>query len=53
VLSCSRIAVIGEVTARRRREKFAGHHAENYTLVGMVEAIAARLSRHRDGGSKR
>jgi uroporphyrinogen-III synthase len=56
VLSASRIAVIGEVTARAVAErKFAVDiMPEKYTLDGMVEAIAARLaSRPRDGGSRR
>ncbi len=56
VLSESRIAVIGEVTARAVAEKkFAVDiMPEKYTLDGMVEAIAARLdSQSRDGGSTR
>jgi uroporphyrinogen-III synthase len=56
VLSRSRIAVIGEVTARAvERRKFAVDiMPETYTLDGMVEAIAARLaSQSRDGGSRR
>jgi uroporphyrinogen-III synthase len=56
VLSRSRIAVIGVVPARAvAGKKFAVDiMPENYTLVGMVEAIAARLSpRHPDGGSNR
>ena len=46
VLSRSRIAVIGEVTARAvAGRKFAVDiMPETYTLVGMVEAIASRLS---------
>lgn len=46
VLSRSRIAVIGEVTARAVAEKkFAVDiMPETYTLVGMVEAIASHLS---------
>jgi uroporphyrinogen-III synthase len=56
VLSRSRIAVIGEVTARAvARKHFAVDiMPETYTLDGMVEAIAARLaSQSRDGGSRR
>jgi uroporphyrinogen III methyltransferase/synthase len=56
VLSRSRIAVIGEVTARAVAEKKIAVDImpENYTLNGMVEAIAARLAlQSRDGGSRR
>jgi uroporphyrinogen-III synthase len=56
VLSRSRIAVIGEVTARAVAGKnFAVDiMPENYTLDGMLEAIAARLSPGdlSDGGSR-
>jgi uroporphyrinogen III methyltransferase/synthase len=56
VLSRSRIAVIGEVTARivAERKFTVDIMPEKYTLDGMVEAIAARLaSQSRDGGSRR
>jgi uroporphyrinogen-III synthase len=56
VLSVSRIAVIGEVTARAVAERNfeVDIMPEKYTLDGMVEAIAARLaSQSRDGGSRR
>jgi uroporphyrinogen-III synthase len=55
VLSRSRIAVIGEVTARAVAErKFTVDiMPETYTLDGMVEAIAASFpSRPHDGGSE-
>lgn len=56
VLSRSRIAVIGEVTAREvSRRKFAVDiMPEKYTLDGMMEAIDARLASHAsDGGDDR
>jgi uroporphyrinogen III methyltransferase/synthase len=56
MLSRSRIAVIGEVTARAVEErKFpVDIMPENYTLLGMVEAIDRRLSSHAgNGGPKR
>jgi uroporphyrinogen-III synthase len=56
VLRRSRIAVIGEVTARAvAKKKFAVDiMPEKYTLEGMVEAIEARLaSANPDGGPNR
>jgi uroporphyrinogen-III synthase len=55
-LSRSRIAVIGEVTARAVEERKlpVDIMPENYTLLGMVEAIDRRLSSHEgNGGPKR
>lgn len=55
-LSRSRIAVIGEVTARAVQERKlpVDIMPENYTLLGMVEAIDRRLSSHAgNGGPKR
>ena len=55
-LSRSRIAVIGEVTARAVEERKlpVDIMPEKYTLLGMVEAIDRRLSSHAgNGGPKR
>lgn len=51
-LSRSRIAVIGEVTARAVRERKlpVDIMPEKYTLLGMVEAIDRRLSSHSGNG---